>query len=190
MKERAMTTDVNIDVLTLWQAQDREERMLPLTEIRTKAERLDAMNRRWRWVVAVLVVLVVGWEAWQVWTQTEMLERAGDLLTIAAFVYIAFRFRTHCLTAPPAALGRTTGADFYRAAVARQRDLSKDSAGYLLPFVPGVALALVGGGFAERPIIQSVGLVALGVALFLAVAWWNSHTARRLQNEIDALDAS
>jgi hypothetical protein len=35
-----------------------------------------------------------------------------------------------------------------------------------------------------------IALVVFGVALFLAVAWWNAHTARRLQNEIDALDAS
>ena len=80
--------------------------------------------------------------------------------------------------------------EFYRAELVRQRDLSKDSWGYLLPFVPGVALALFGGGFEDRPTSQPIALVAFGVVLFLGIAWWNAHMARRLQNEIDALDAS
>ena len=119
-----------------------------------------------------------------------MLERAGDLLTIAAFVYIAYRFRKYRLAAPPVALGRTNSVDFYRAELVRERDLSKDSWGYLLPFVPGVALALLGRGLEDRPTSHMIALVAFGVVLFVGVAWWNAHTARKLQNQIDALDAS
>jgi hypothetical protein len=72
----------------------------------------------------------------------------------------------------------------------RQRDLSKDSWGYLLPFVPGVALALLGGGLEDRPTTHLIAVVAFGVVLFLGVAWWNAHTVRKLQSEIDALDRS
>ena len=163
---------------------------MPLDDIRTKAERLDTKTRRWRGATTMLVILLVIIEAWQVWRGEEMLERAGDLLTIAAFVYIAYRFRKQRLAAPPVALGRTNCVDFYRAELVRQRDLSKDSWGYLLPFVPGVALALFGGGLEDRPTSQNIALVAFGVALFLGVAWWNAHTARKFQNEIGALDAS
>ena len=116
------------------------------------------------------------------------MERAGDLLTIVAFVYIGYRFRKHRLAAPAVALGRTNCIDFYRAELVRQRDLSKDSWGYLLPFVPGVALSL--GLFEDRPTSHKIALVAFGVGLFLGVAWWNAHTARKLQNEVDALGAS
>lgn len=185
-----MESSADTEILRLWQRQAREEQMMPLDEIRTKAERLDAKTRRWRVATAVLFILLLIWEAWQVWIQEEMLERAGDLLTIAAFVYVAYRFRKHRLAAPPVALGRTNCVDFYRAELVRQRDLSKDSWGYLLPFVPGVALALFGGGLEDRPTSHMIALVAFGVALFLGVAWWNAHTARKLQNEIDALDAS
>jgi hypothetical protein len=164
--------------------------MMPLDDIRTKAERLDTRTRLWRVVTAGLFVLLLIVEAWQVWIGEEMLERAGDLLTIAAFAYIAYRYRKHRLAAPPVALGRTNCVEFYRAELLRQRDLSKDSWGYLLPFVPGVALALFGGGFEDRPTSQLIALVAFGVALFLGIAWWNAHTARKLQNEIDAFDAS
>jgi hypothetical protein len=64
-----------------------------------------------------------------------------------------------------------------------QRDLSKDSWGYLLPFVPGVALALFGRGrgLKDRPTSHVITLVAFAVALFLGVAWLNAHTARRHQ---------
>ena len=163
---------------------------MPLDDIRATAERLDAKARRWRGATTVLVILAVIIEAWQVWRGEGMLERAGDLLTIAAFVYIAYRYRKHRLGAPPVALGRTNSVDFYRAELVRQRSLSKDSWGYLLPFVPGVALALLGDGFENRPTSHLIALVAFGVALFLAVAWWNAYTTRQLQHEIDGLDAS
>jgi hypothetical protein len=53
-----------------------------------------------------------------------------------------------------------------------------------------VALALFGGGFDDRPTSQLIALVTFGVALLLAIAGWNAHTLRRLQNEINAFDAS
>ena len=183
-----MESNADTEILRLWEQQSREEQIMPVADIRTKAERLDTKTRRWRGATTVLVILLVIVEAWQVWRGEEMLERAGDLLTIAAFLYIAYRFRKYRLAAPPVALGRTNCVDFYRAELVRQRDLAKDSWGYLLPFVPGVALSL--GLFEDRPTSQRIALVAAGVGLFLGVAWWNAHTVRKLQNEIDALDVS
>lgn len=185
-----MESSADTEILRLWQKQARDEQMMPLDEIRTKAERLDTKTRRWRVATAVLFILLLIWEAGQVFLQEEMLERAGDLLTIAAIVYVAYRFRKHRLAAPPVALGRTNCVDFYRAELVRQRDLSKDNWGYLLPFVPGVALALFGGGLGDRPTSHMIALVAFGVVLFLGVAWWNAHAARKLQHEIDAVDVS
>jgi hypothetical protein len=185
-----MESNADTEILRLWQQQSREEQIMPLDDIRTKAERLDTKTRRWRGATTVLVILLVIIEAWQVWFGDEIVERTGDLLTIAAFVYIAYRYRKHRLAAPPVALGRTNCVDFYRAELVRQRDLSRDSWGYLLPFVPGVTLALLGGSQQTRPAGQVIALVAFGIALFLGVAWWNEHTARKLQDEIDGLDAS
>lgn len=184
-----MDTNSDIAVCKLWQQQERKERMMSLDEIRAKAERLDAKTRRWRVVTALLFMLVLIGEAFQVWMQEALLERAGDSLTIAALVYVAYRFRKQRMAAPPVALGSTNSVEFYRAELGRQRDLSKDSWGYLLPFVPGVALALFGRGLGERSLTQTIAIIIFGVALFLGVAWWNSYTARKLQNEIDALDA-
>ena len=185
-----MESNADTGILTLWQQQAGEEKTMPLDEIRTKAERLDAKTRRWRVATAVLFVLLLTKLALEVWIQEGMLERAGDLLLMAALVYIAYRYRKQRLAAPAVALGRTNCIDFYRAELLRQRDLSKDSWGYLLPFVPGIALALLDGGLEARSTSQLIALVASGVGLFLGIAWWNAHTARRLQDQIDGLDPS
>ena len=179
-----MESNTDIEILRLWQKQTADEPTMPLDDIRAKAERLDGQTRRWHLVTAGLFILVLIWEARQVWIHGAMLERAGDLLTIAAFVYVAYRYRKHRMAVPPVALGRTNCVEFYRAELVRQRDLAKDSWGYVLPFVPGVALALLGDGLEGRP-TSMIALVAFGVVLFTGVAWWNAHTARKLQNEID-----
>ena len=183
-----MDSRSDAEVWTLWQEQAADEPLMPRDEIRTKAKSLDAKMRRWRVVTAVLFLLLLIKGALEVWTQTETLERAGDLLLMAALVYIAYRYRKQRLAAPPVALGKTNCAEFYRTELVRQRDLSKDSWGYLLPFVPGVALALFGSGFENQPVSQRVALVTLGVALFIGTAWWNAYSARKLQHEIDAVD--
>ena len=163
---------------------------MPLSEIRTKAERLDTKTRRWNAVGAVSIVLLVIAEVWQVWINAELLERTGDVLTIAALLYIAYRYRTHHRAPRSAALGITNCVEFYRAELVRQRDVASDSRGYLLPFVPGVTLSLLAGNLQGLPTLRMIGVAAFGVALFLGIAWWNAYAARTLQREIDALDAS
>ena len=185
-----MDNNADIAVWMTWQHQDGDEPSMAIDQVRVKAERLDARRRRWATFTTLLFVLIVIVEARQVWIQEAVLERAGDSLTIVALVYVAYRFRRQRVAAPPAALGTTNCVAFYRAELGRQRDLSKDSWGYLLPFVPGVALALFGRGLGERSLSQTIAIIALGIALFLSAAWWNRHTARKLQGEIEALDAS
>ena len=163
---------------------------MPLSDIRMKALHLDNGTRRWNAVGAASIVLLVVVETWQVWINEELLERVGDALTIAALLYTAYRYRRHHRAAPPAALGSTSGVEFYRAELVRQRDLAGDSWGFLLPFVPGVALSLLGGPVQDRPASQVFAIAAFGVALFVGIAWLNAFTARKRQMEIDALDAS
>ena len=185
-----MESTADTEILRLWEQQSREEQIMPLDDIRTKAERLDKKTRRWRWATAVLFALLLIQLALEVWIQEGILEKAGDLLLMVALVYTAYRYRKQRLAAPPVALGRTNCIDFYRAELVRQRDLSLDSWGFLLPFVPGFALALLDGVFEARTTSQLIALVAGFVGLFLGIAWWNAHTARKLQSEIDTLDAA
>jgi hypothetical protein len=184
-----MDTNSEIAILRLWQQQEREERLMGIDEIRANAERLDTRSRRWRSFTVLLFVLLVIAEARQVWMQQATIERVGDSLTIAALVYVAYRFRRQRTAAPPLALGRTNCVEFYRTELARQHDLSNDSWGYLLPFVPGVALAVFGRGLGERPVGETLAIVIFAVALFLGIAGWNAYTARKLQRQMHALDA-
>ena len=185
-----MSTNTDVEVLALWQQQAREEQIVPLDDVRTKAERLDAKSRRMRVWMPLLFMLLLIKGAMEVWFQVGILERAGDMLMMAALIYAADRYRTRHLAAVPVGLGRTNCVAFYRAELVRQRDLSEDSWGYLLPFVPGMALAMLDGVFEARPTSQKIMLVVLGVAAFLVVHGWNMYTARRFQREINALDAA
>ena len=53
-----MESNADTEILRLWQKQAREEQMMPLDEIRTKAERLATKTLRWRVATAVLFVLL------------------------------------------------------------------------------------------------------------------------------------
>ena len=185
-----MESSADTEILRLWEQQSREEQIMAPDDIRTKAERLDKKTRRWRVATAVLFALLLIKGALEVWTQEGILEKTGDLLLMAALVYTAYRYRKQRLAAPPVALGRTNCVDFYRAELVRQRDLSQDSWGYLLPFVPGLTLAFLDNVLEASTASQLIALVAGFVGLFLGIAWWNAHTARKFQNEMDALDAS
>src|SRR5262245_21785132 len=100
-----MNNNADTEVWTLWRNQAREEQPVRLDDIRQKAERLDATTRRWISFTAVLFIFLLLWEGRQVWIGTEVLERAGDFLTMVALVYIAYRFRRHHAASPPVALG-------------------------------------------------------------------------------------
>lgn len=175
------------DIRRLWHDQPREEHTMSIDVIRSRAQRFEWKTRRWNRVTAALFVLVIPLEAWQVWREPELLERTGDLLTIAAFIYVMFRMRGRMFPeSMPAGLGLTSSVDFYRQQLARQRDLAATPWEFLAPFVPGVALSLLGRSL-DRPPAQTAAVAAFGVALFLAVAWINRRTARKLQREIDDL---
>jgi hypothetical protein len=184
-----MDSNPDVEVQNHWLAQPRPAQTVPLDDIRTRAERLERTTRRWRAVTGVLLILLLIKGALEVWTQPETLERAGDLLLMAALLYVAYRYRRWRQAAPPAALGRTNCVEFYRAELVRQRDLSQASWGFLLPFVPGLTLALLDGVLEARQASHEIVLVLLGVALFVGVALWNAYTTRRLQTEIDSLDS-
>ena len=185
-----MASNSESDVRRLWQEQRHEEEKMTLSDIRERAAAFHAKTRRSSRLGALLVGLLIVGNALEVWIEDAPLERIGSLLTIAAFVYVAFRFRKYHMAAPPAALGRTGSVEFYRAELVRQRDLSSDGWGFLLPFVPGVGLSLFGDGFGDRSPGQVMAIAACGVALFLGAAWINARSASKLQKQIEALDAT
>jgi hypothetical protein len=180
-------TDAGPDIHRLWRDQPREERAMSIDEIRSKAERFARKTRRWNIATGLLLAALVVVEAWQVWREPRLMERVGDSLTIAALIAVAYWFRGRWTArAIPAGLGLTSCVDYYRQQLARQRDLARAPWRYLVLFMPGVGLSLLGDAF-ERSVPQAIAISVLGVALFLSVAWLNIRTARRLQRDIDEL---
>ena len=160
---------------------------MSVENIRAKAERLERRVRSLNIATAALFAAVTSLEMWQISRSGEVLERVGDSLTIAAFVYVAFRFRGNvAVQSMPAGLGLTGSVHFYRDQLARRRDLSSHPWRFLLPFVPGVGLSLLGGAL-DGPPGWTATVAFAGVALFLLVAWWEKRRAMRIQQEIDEL---
>lgn len=175
------------DIQAMWQDQPREERAMSIDEVRSKAARFERKVRRANIFTGALFVLLIAVEAWQVWREPALLERVGDLLTIAAFVYVIRWFRRRVrVQSMPAGLGFTSSVEFYRVQLARHRDLAANPWRYLALFVPGVALGLLGRTL-ERTAGQTALIAAFGVLLFLTVAWVHKRSARRLQQEIDEI---
>lgn len=160
---------------------------MSVNEIRGRALRFEQRVRRNNVITALLVVVIVAVELRQIAIERELLERVGDSLTIAAFVYLAYWYRRHALgQTAPAGPATTQSVDFYREQLARQRDLSSHPWGYLLAFVPGVGLSLFGRALDRSP-AQNVAIAVFAVALFIGVAWWHRRSARQLQREIDEI---
>jgi hypothetical protein len=175
------------DIQQLWNSQPREEHVMSIDDVRSKAERFEQKLRRRSIATAVLVAVLIIVEAWQVWRSPELLERVGDLLTVAAFVYVGYRFRGYATAhLMPAGLGLTASIDFYRTQLARQRDFASHPWKFLAVFIPGVGLSLLGGVLNQAPAL-SAAFAGFGVALFVTTAWVIRRSARRLQDELDEL---
>lgn len=176
-----------VNIQRMWHEQPRQEQAMSVNEIRGRALRFEQRVRRNNVITALLVVVIVAVELRQIAIERELLERVGDSLTIAAFVYLAYWYRRHALgQTAPAGPATTQSVDFYREQLARQRDLSSHPWGYLLAFVPGVGLSLFGRALDRSP-AQNVAIAVFAVALFIGVAWWHRRSARQLQREIDEI---
>jgi hypothetical protein len=184
-----MASDPEPRVRELWRQDDERKQAMTLSDIRAKAERLDAQSRRGALVGAVVFALAIAVNIWEIAVAPGVVEATADALIIAAFIYMAWRYRSRHASARPAALGQSTGVEHYRAELVRQRNLAGDSWAYLLPFAPGLALNILGGAMQGRSSTQVWVAVGLGIALFVGIAWLNAWTAQKHQRHLDALDA-
>jgi hypothetical protein len=96
----------------------------------------------------------------------------------------------------PAALGLTTGLDFYRKELERQRALlSSVWRWYLGPFIPGLAVITLGAAIANPARSPHAWTFAGSYAVVVALAFWlvarlNQRAADKLQGQIDELNAA
>ncbi|WP_263418421.1 hypothetical protein [Terriglobus albidus] len=133
------------------------------------------------------------------WKFHGLLVRLGSGLIIAGTLYVMYQLHRRASLRPaPADMGLSPCIEFHRKTLERQRDaLQTIWSWYLLPFVPGLTVFVVGSildRWAAHPenlehlILNSLGPSAIMAAVFL-VAWrLNRRAAARLQAQIDELN--
>jgi hypothetical protein len=190
------------DLRTVWQCQPSETISIPVEELRRASHKLTrrVFWRNTREYLAACVV-VVGYGSFFFEFQTWLL-RLGSALTVAGVLWIVFQLHKRGSAAPMAKeMDAQNCLDFHRAELVRQRDLHATVwKWYLLPFVPGMSLFLLGqlqttlsrpGASARQGAIE-LGFAAVAgfcAVVFAVVGKLNRGKARKLQERIDALDA-
>ena len=183
--------DFGRDLNRLWQDQPVEEVSMTLDDIRARARKMErtVSRRNLREYAGALVVVVgCGLIAWLV---TSVVWIAGSALIVLGTLYVVYHLhKWGTARSMPADLAVTDCLAFHRAELVRQRDLLRSVwSWYLLPFVPGWAVIIVGRAI-ERP---DRWLLALGMAVFVGATFFgigklNERVARKLQRKIDGLD--
>ena len=197
-----MESESHNGLANVWQNQPVGRVEISLDQLHRRARRFGTQIL-WRnlreYVASALVVATFGY---YVWRFPAPLARLGCALVIAAVLFVVHSLHTRgAATTAPGELAFRTCLEFHRRQLERQRDLV---AGvwrwYLLPFVPGMAVFLFGlllwtleqpnAPAHTRGILIAFGLTAVLCGLvFFGVGKLNQWAARRLQREIDALDA-
>ncbi|MBB6255121.1 hypothetical protein [Nitrospirillum iridis] len=184
------------DLQTLWQTQEPEIPPMTLDDIRKKAAALERLVRRRNLVEHLAAAITIPLFGAYVWFLPGWMLKAGSALVILGIAYMQWQMRRRA-TAGRAVTEGAAGIvlDSYRHALTRQRDaLTSVWRWYILPYVPGLALMLLGSwsevqgdGLLLARII--IGLAVAVIALILAVIWLaNLLAAARLQQRIDELD--
>jgi hypothetical protein len=179
----------------LWQSQVQEHEPMSLAEIHHKARTLEK-KVRWRNAREYIasVVVIAGFSPVLLHRDSWMMQ-AGAALVILATIFVAWRIHRQASARAVPEAGEAL-RDFHREELIRQRDaLRSVGRWYLAPFMPGMALVMMGRWFQSHVGGRSLAMDHLGILLASGVAalvfggiWWlNLRGARRLQAEIDRL---
>ena len=183
----------------LWTSDQGEKFTMSVSELTAKSNHFHA-RIKWRniteYIAAALVIGVFGWIAFlvPVWSI-----KIGSILIVAAALYISWKLHEIGGASNPSDL--ITGqslASHHRDALVRQRDALRSVwRWYLLPFAPGTLVFTLGTALETATQIPlgaalSSGGISLGViaAVFYGVHALNAHAAKKLDAEIDLLDAA
>lgn len=178
------------DIKALWRGQQMEESPVTLDNVHEHAQDFQSKirNRNVReYIVGALGAAAFGFIAW--FFPGWML-KTGSVLNILAVLFIASQLhrRAGARSLPDGAA--TTILDFHRGELVRQKDALR-SAGfwYVMPYVPGSALMILGSYFQLRTDRRAAVLGAVALALWLLVVWLiTALMSERLERKIDRLD--
>ena len=179
------------DLNRLWQNQPAEKAPLTLEDIRNRASRLEKRVGRRNLLEYAGALFVIVTTSVRLWHETNLVMVIGGALLLVGTLYVVYHLHRWGSARPmPADVALMDCIDFHRAELVRQRDLLRGVWWwYLLPFVPGSALLIIGRAI-ERPDrrLLALGVTATFVVTFTLVGKLNEYGARKLQRAIDALD--
>lgn len=196
--------DFDDDARAVWRSQPTEPGPPPLRDMQSRLLALQRRVRRRNLREYGAIAVVVGLFGYGSWASADLLSRIGSALEVAGALYVAYQLhRRASARVQPRDLAPKPCADFYRAELERQRDALRSVwSWYILPFVPGIAVELLGS---LRSAMASAGPVGTARALertlpfglpvaviaivFYAVWKLNQSAAGRLQARINALEA-
>jgi hypothetical protein len=185
----------DFDPQKLWQGQATEYDPMTLAAIHEKARTLQARIKRRNAIEYIASAVVILGFIPTLLHHGSWLMRAGGACIIAATLFVVWELHRRAAAASVPETGEPA-ANVYRAELARQRDaLRSVGAWYLAPFVPGMALLLLGRWFQSHSTRVSLGvdhlIILLGAAIaalvFLVIWLVNQRGADRLQRQIDEL---
>jgi len=181
---------------SIWQSQKLEGIRMSADEIRLRARKFQR-KILWRnareYVAAFAVIVFFGFEFWRT---TDTVTRAGFGLSSAGLLYVVWQLgRRGSSRNLPAEMGLVSGLEFHRRELERQRDLLQSVwRWYLGPLIPGWVVLMVGMARTNPGHLRHFGLTFTIFNLFAAFVFvlvWkiNQRAARKLQRQIDELDA-
>lgn len=176
----------------LWQSQGSEHFQISIEEIRMRIEKIERRVRRMRLVtfgVCTFLIAFFGWWAgWWTSERSNVIERIGAAMVVAAVAYLAWQVNAN-RSRLPAVADRT--ADHLRAELLRQRDFHRGRRFWSRMAFLTVAGIVFFTGFAvahpevRRTIVAE--LIAFGVLTVAAVPL-NLRQAAKYQRELDRVD--
>lgn len=193
-----MSDPASHNAKTIWQSQKTEGIIVTLEDIRGRAAKFQRRirNRNAReYVASAVVIAVFGFYAWHL---PGWMMKLGSELIIAAMIFTVWQlYRRGRAQAMPDGATVAGLVAFHRQQLVRERETVRTVwLWYLLPFVPGLVLMLLGRYFQfhapGRAIAVDHLVIVLGaiimVLILIIILLLNMWGAARLQNRIHELD--
>jgi hypothetical protein len=175
----------------LWQDQPAQEVSMTLDDIRKRVRKWERTVDRRNLLEYAGALFVIVSTAMNVRHETNVIVLVGGWLLVLGTLYVVYHLhRWGSARSMPADVALMDCLSFHRAELGRQRDLLRGVWWwYLLPFVPGSALIIIGRAI-ERPDrrLLALGVAAAFVVSFTLIGKLNARAARKLQAVIDGLD--
>lgn len=163
---------------------------MTIDTIRAQAEAFDRRMRRQDLGTIAVMSLTIMANAVTAAFHASITDKIGDLLSIAAALYVLFWY-WRVREPSPAALGETPSLDFYRDQILRRQAMVGRFWKVVLLFLPGMVLSTVGDAFVSAKPLRVYVIVAVGFTVLVVwCEWVNRREARRLSDEYSTLHGS